>query len=246
MPAFIATPMKCHTLWSFVWPECWGQLLPLWRKYLNTYRNQTLISEHLWSPCSGLLKQQVWTTAKQLIETISGMALIQRKALYVLNYPAFQQFWLKKFPGISWPVFFSSWDQKTSQPKWISAADILKDTNGKNIFQCNQQHHLPLTITWRDSKKTITHHRQQLLFDVLITSNPQCRTTHTHNHIWNAQSGSHPWMQIPKLFQLTRLKTVVWLKGVIGCSLQTSQVLFKVSLKMSFFTRFMYILVTGT
>lgn len=101
----LPTPMKCHTLWSFVWPKCWGQLPPLWHKHLNTCRNQTLISEHLWSPGSGLLKQEERTTAKQLIETISGMVLIQRKALYVLNYRAFQQFWLQKFPGITWPGF---------------------------------------------------------------------------------------------------------------------------------------------
>lgn len=103
MPYFITTLIKFYTLWSFAWSKCWGQLPPSWHKHLNTYRNQTLISEHFWSPGSGLLKQEVWVTAKQLIETVSGMALIQRKALYVLNYPAFQQFRLQKFLGITWP-----------------------------------------------------------------------------------------------------------------------------------------------
>lgn len=36
----IASPMKCHTLWSFVWSKCWGQLHPLQHKHFNTNRNK--------------------------------------------------------------------------------------------------------------------------------------------------------------------------------------------------------------
>lgn len=53
----------------------------------------------------------------------------------------------------------------------------------KNLFQCNQEHHLPFTITWRDNMETSTHHRQQHLFGALTASSPQPRTTHIQKHI---------------------------------------------------------------
>lgn len=71
----------------------------------------------------------------------------------------------------------------------------------KNLFQCNQEHHLPFTITWRDNMKTSTHHRQQHLFGALTASTPSLQKTGVKQAIKSKRVGcaalKNPSQELP-------------------------------------------------